>query len=274
MPETEAHRRVASRIDAKIKQLEARGLLEVEILPAMAEDMRDFHRLMVTAPGPEMDTLCAEFTGFYRFAKILETLASGIAAGKVKVPGGRTINDEHRLAAAIDLRVRQLEAQGMGGAALLEHMVGHVLDLQRLWSTTSDETLAFLCREYPGLYRYGMLMEEAAEAESKKATTAYGHLPELPVSLKAPVAQLLTKGAALERGLQTVLDARGPQDMWVEMEILEGQHQEWTVQLAGLSGDFLAGNMPGEACGILTRIFEPMAQRIDHLHRRVIAKQN
>jgi hypothetical protein len=146
VPETEAHRRVASRIDAKIKQLEARGLLEVEILRAMAEDMRRLPPLMVTAPGPEMDTLCAEFTGFYRFAKILETLASGIAAGKVKVPGGRTINDEHRLAAAIDLRVRQLEAQGMGGAALLEHMVGHVLDLQRLWSTTSDETLAFLCR--------------------------------------------------------------------------------------------------------------------------------
>ena len=272
MPETEAHRRVASRIDAKIKQLEARGLLEVEILRAMAEHMPDFHHLMVTAPGPEMDTLCAEFTGFYRFAKILETLASGIAAGKVKVPGGRTVNEEHRLAAAIDSRVRQLEAQGMGGAALLEHMVGHVLDLQRLWSTTSDETLAFLCREYPGLYRYGMLMEEAAE--SKKATTAYGHLPELPVSLKAPVAQLLTKGAALERGLQTVLDARGPQDMWVEMEILEGQHQEWTVQLAGLSGDFLSANIPEEACGILNRIFEPMAQRIDHLHRRVIAKQN
>ena len=41
---------MASRIDAKIKQLEARGLVEVEILPAMAEDMRDFHRLMVTAP--------------------------------------------------------------------------------------------------------------------------------------------------------------------------------------------------------------------------------
>ena len=46
------------------------------------------------------------------------------------------------------------------------------------------------------------------------------------------------------------------------------------MQLAGLSGDFLAANIPEEACGILNRIFEPMAQRIDHLHRRVIAKQN
>ena len=62
---------------------------------------------------------------------------------------------------------------------------------QQQWSTVSDESLAFLCREYPGLYRYGMLMEEAAEAESKKATTSYGHLPELPASVKAMVAQLL-----------------------------------------------------------------------------------
>ncbi|MFZ4539803.1 hypothetical protein [Propionivibrio sp.] len=115
-------------------------------------------------------------------------------------------------------------------------------------------------------------MEEAAEAESNKATTAYGHLPVLPASLKAPVAQLLTKGAALERGLQTVLDARGSHDMWVEMEILEDHHQQWMAQLSGLSGDFLAANVPGETYGMLMRIFEPMAQRIEHLHRRVIAK--
>lgn len=274
VPETEAHRRVASRIDAKIRQLEARGLIEVEILPAMADDMPDFHRLVRTVPGAEMDALCAEFTGFYRFAKILETLASGIASGKIQVPGGRTVNEEHRLAAAIDLRVRQLEAQGMRGAALLEHMVGHILDLQRLWSTTSDETLAFLCREYPGLYRYGILMEEAAEAENKKAATAYGHVPELPASLKTPVAQLLTKGAALERGFQTVLDAREPCDMWVEIYILEDQFQEWTAQRASLSDAFRSTNMPEEAYGILMLVFEPMAQRIDQLHRRVIAKRH
>ena len=36
VPKTEAHHRAVSHIDAKIRQLEARGLLEVEILPAMA----------------------------------------------------------------------------------------------------------------------------------------------------------------------------------------------------------------------------------------------
>ena len=174
VPVTAKHRRMAARIDRKMKQLDALGLLEVEILPEMAEYMPDFHHLMMNTSGSEMDALCEEYAGFFRFAKILETVASGIASGKIKVPGGRIVNKEHKLAAAIDLRVRQLEAKGIGGAAMLEQMVGHILDLQWLWSTVSDEKLAFLCRAYPGLYRYGMLMEEAAEAESKKAKTAYG----------------------------------------------------------------------------------------------------
>ena len=263
---------MAARIDARIKQLDALRLFEVEILPEMAEYMPDFHHLIVSASGPEMDALCAEFSGFYRFAKIIETLASGIASGKIKVPGGRIINEENRLAAAIDLRVRQLEAMGLGGAALLERMVGYLLDLQRLWSTTSDESLAFLCRTYPGLYRYGMLME-AAEAERKKAANPYGHLPELPASIKATVAQLLTEGASLERGFQSVLDARGQHNLWVETIVLEEHHQKWTAQLTGLSGELLANHVPEESHAMLMRIFEPMAQRINHLHGQVVAKQ-
>lgn len=213
-----------------------------------------------------MDALCVEFAGFYRFAKILETLASGIASGKIKVPGGRTVNKEHQLAAAIDLRVRQLEAMGIGDAALIEQMVGYVLDLQWLWSTAFDESLAFLCREYPGLYRYGMLMEEAAEAESKKTTTSYGHLPELPASVKATVAQLLKEGATLERGFQTILNEHGPQGMWVEMEVMEEHHQQWAAQFAGLTCELRATNVPDESHAMLMHIFEPMAQPIDHLH--------
>lgn len=271
---TVEHRRMAERIDARIKQLDALSLLEVEIISAMAEYMPDFHRLMVSTSGPAMDSLCAEFAGFYRYAKIIETLASGIASGKIKVPGGQTVNEEHRIAAAIDQRVRQLEAMGIGGADLLERMVGHILDLQRLWSTMSDESLALLCREYPGLYRYGMLMEEAAEAESKQATTPYGHLPALPTSVKATVAQLLTDGATLERGFQTVLNTHGQHDMWVEKEVLEGHHQQWTAQLAGLSGELRTANVPDESHAMLMRVFEPMAQRINHLHGQIVAKRS
>jgi hypothetical protein len=271
---TVEHRRMAARIDRKMKQLDALGLLEVEILPEMAEYMPDFHHLMMNTSGPEMDALCEEYAGFFRYAKILETVASGIASGKIKVPGGRTVNKERKLAAAIDLRVQQLEAKGLDDTALLEQMIGHILDLQWLWSTVSDEQLAFLCREYPGLYRYGMLMEEAAEAESKKAKTAYGHLPELPDSVKATVAQLLTDGATLERGLQTILNEQGQRDMWLEIEIMEGHHEHWVAQYAGLANESRDANVPEESHAMLKQIFEPMSQRINHLHGQVFAKQN
>ena len=271
---TVEHRRMAARIDRKMKQLDALGLLEVEILPEMAEYMPDFHHLMMNTSGPEMDALCEEYAGFFRYAKILETVASGIASGKIKVPGGRTVNKERKLAAAIDLRVQQLEAKGLDDTALLEQMIGHILDLQWLWSTVSDEKLAFLCREYPGLYRYGMLMEEAAEAESKKAKTAYGHLPELPDSVKATVAQLLTDGATLERGLQTILNEQGQRDMWLEIEIMEGHHEHWVAQYAGLANESRDANVPEESHAMLKQIFEPMSQRINHLHGQVFAKQN
>ena len=274
MSVTAKRRRMASRIDRKMKQLDALGLLEVEILPEMAHYMSDFHHLMMNTSAPEMDALCEEYAGFFRYAKILETVASGIASGKIKVPGGRTVNKEHKLAAAIDQRVRQLEAQGVDDAALLEQMVGHILDLQWLWSTVSDEKLAFLCREYPGLYRYGMLMEEAAEAESKKAKNAYGHLSELPDSVKATVAQLLTDGATLERGLQTILDEQGQRDMWLEIEVMEGHYEHWVAQFAGLINELRAANVPEESRTMMKQIFEPMAQRINHLHGQVFAKQN
>ncbi|MDD1634869.1 MAG: hypothetical protein LUQ06_00865, partial [Methylococcaceae bacterium] len=55
---TAKRRRMASRIDRKMKQLDALGLLEVEILPEMAHYMSDFHHLMMNTSGPEMDALC------------------------------------------------------------------------------------------------------------------------------------------------------------------------------------------------------------------------
>ena len=51
----------------------------------------------------------------------------------------------HRLAAAMDLRIQQLTAEGVHGAAVIERMVGHLPDLHRIWVGTSDHQLATLC---------------------------------------------------------------------------------------------------------------------------------
>jgi hypothetical protein len=121
---TEEHRCIASRIDERMMLLDAAGLDEVEIIAAMTDYMSDFHRLITEMTAPAMNALCSEFAGLYRYAKIVETIASGIASGQIKVPGGRAHSEEHRIAAAIDQRVRQLEAKGVSDEALPEHMVG------------------------------------------------------------------------------------------------------------------------------------------------------
>jgi len=53
-----------------------------------------------------------------------------------------------QVAAAIDLRVRQLEAQGIKGPAIADHMVGYMAGLQRIYDTASDEILTDLCHRY------------------------------------------------------------------------------------------------------------------------------
>jgi hypothetical protein len=177
-------------------------------------------------------------------------------------------DEENRLAAAIDQRVRQLEAAGIAGDALLEHMVGNILNLHRLWSTTSDESLVALFRRYPGLYRYGMLME-AAEVERKKTKTSYGHLPELPDSVKPIVAGLLTDGAMLERQLQALLDGFGRHGAHIETEIRE-VYPQWMTMQTGLPSKLQSAQVPEESCTFLVGVFDAMAQRINRLHGQII----
>jgi hypothetical protein len=43
-----------------------------------------------------------------------------------------TMQDFRRMAADMDQRVRQLEAEGVSGHALIYRMVGHLPDLQRI----------------------------------------------------------------------------------------------------------------------------------------------
>lgn len=118
-----------------------------------------------------------------------------------------------RLAAEMDQRVRQIAASSpsINDRALIEQMLGFLPGLQQIWTNTSDDTLARLCSEYPGFYRYARAMEEAFEAQRRGAS---GHpvdpeITELPASLKPVVARVLTRGAALEREMQELIDRFG-----------------------------------------------------------------
>jgi hypothetical protein len=70
--------------------------------------------------------------------------------------------------ASSSLRLKEFTA-----LAVIERMVGHLPDLHRIWVGTSDHQLATLCNDFPGFSRYASLMEEAADAERRKASRPY-----------------------------------------------------------------------------------------------------
>jgi hypothetical protein len=76
---------IASRIDAKVRRLIAEGADDVALFVEMSDEMPAFKRLLDSGHA-SMDGLCLRFGGFYRYAKILEMIADGIASGEIQVP--------------------------------------------------------------------------------------------------------------------------------------------------------------------------------------------
>ncbi len=87
MPLSEQSTPLAVMIDTHVKQVLAGGGGDEALLMTMADYMGTFKQLLDTCTGPEMDALCDRYDGFYRFAKLLEMLARGIADGNIPAPG-------------------------------------------------------------------------------------------------------------------------------------------------------------------------------------------
>jgi hypothetical protein len=77
---------IAARIDARVQRLVRGGSDDLAVFMALADRMPDFKRVMDAAGQDGMDELCRRLDGFYRYAKVLETVAAGIAAGEIPVP--------------------------------------------------------------------------------------------------------------------------------------------------------------------------------------------
>ncbi|MGA9391850.1 MAG: hypothetical protein WBV69_15560 [Candidatus Sulfotelmatobacter sp.] len=86
MNPTAEHLRIASMIEAKVQKLTGSGCDDVTIFGEMSDYMPEFKRLIDTSQRGEMDELCRRFPWFYRYAKILESLAAAIQTGVIKVP--------------------------------------------------------------------------------------------------------------------------------------------------------------------------------------------
>lgn len=73
-------------IDKKVKALLAQGGNDETLLVEMLELMPAIKSLLDSAPKKEIEMYFYEYDGFYRYMKVLENLAQGIADERIKAP--------------------------------------------------------------------------------------------------------------------------------------------------------------------------------------------
>jgi hypothetical protein len=79
-------------------------------------------------------------------------------------------------------------------------MMGYTHELHQIWTGTTDKELMALTQEYPGFYRYALIMETASEQENQRSSRSYDGMPEFSAAHKHTMEQILTTAATLERG--------------------------------------------------------------------------
>jgi hypothetical protein len=270
--------RIASKIDARMRMLLRAGEDDAAILAAMADHMPAFHQLLSTTQPGDIDQLTREFPGFYRYAKILESLATGIQSGAIPEPERKEaprqrkpVTDHRQRAAAMDLRMRQLAEEGVPRSAIIDRMTAYVVDLGEIWNATTDEQLAALCDAYPGFHAYAVLMEEAAEAERRKPARPYDGLPELPDALKEQLSPLLSTAAKLERDYQSALDAAGTPTPVSRLQPLSELRTQWQADLTRFRAALQSAGVTRQAREMVLPALERMARQIGELEARVQA---
>ncbi len=78
---------LAELLDGKVNGLLKAGVSDDFILLShMAADMPLFKQLMDLSEKDEINDLCAVYPGLYRYAKLLERIATGIQSGEIEVP--------------------------------------------------------------------------------------------------------------------------------------------------------------------------------------------
>ncbi|MDA8094693.1 MAG: hypothetical protein M0T84_12500, partial [Betaproteobacteria bacterium] len=78
-------RAIAAMLDAAVASLPPH-CEPLEFLAAVGPQLPLFYRLVELCDADEVNVLCAEFGGLFRFAKTLEQIAAGIRSGTIRVP--------------------------------------------------------------------------------------------------------------------------------------------------------------------------------------------
>lgn len=77
---------LAKAIDDHVKRIEKAGGGDEMLLVSLYDQMDTFKQLLDSSTHNQIDLLSAQYPGFYRFAKLLESLAEAIHEGRIDVP--------------------------------------------------------------------------------------------------------------------------------------------------------------------------------------------
>lgn len=194
--------------------------------------------------------------------------------------GESSLSKNLQVAVAIDVRVRQLALQGVSGHALADRMIGYMPELQKLWTSATDEELAAYCRDYPGFLRYARVMEEVSERMRADTGIPAGvkQLSPLPDHFKQSLERLFTQGSGLERGLQGLIDESSRNRLNVKTTpLLQQQFREldavycqWGPAILEFLNQLQASGLSSEVQHMVRQSLESMASRIDSLHETAV----
>ena len=177
-----------------------------------------------------------------------------------------SMNEFRRLAAKIDEHMQQLSALGVNDAhAIINRMMGYVPDLHKIWVGTSDDQLIALSNEFPGFYRYALIMEEASEAERNKPSRSYDGMAEFSEHHKQLAAKLLTTAATLERGYQAYRGSGNLQVFQPQVNELGRVHRQWLSDLDSFKSSLCAQGAEPKVLEYVNEAFGRLAERIKQL---------
>jgi len=179
-----------------------------------------------------------------------------------------SMNEFRRLAAKMDQHMQQLAGQGVNDPpAIINRMMGYVPDLHRIWTGTTDEQLMALSDEFPGFYRYALIMEEASEAERNKVSRPYDGMAPFSEPQRQLAAQLLTMAATLERGYQAILGCTDPQAAQTRTHEMNKLHRQWLSDLERFKSSLRKQGAEPMALEYMNEAFGRLAERIEKLAR-------
>jgi hypothetical protein len=176
------------------------------------------------------------------------------------------MNEFRRLAAKIDQYMQQLSAQGVSEThAIINRMMGYVPDLHKIWVGTSDDQLIALSNEFPGFYRYALIMEEGFEAERNKPSRPYDGMTQFSDQHKQLAVQLLTTAAELERSYHAFRERGNLQVSQPQVNKLNKLYRQWLSDLESFKNSLRAQGAEPKVLEYVNEAFGTLAKRIEKL---------